>query len=228
MNLLSLDMVDGGQGFAGAVMSTKVAESGDRFYSFDGTFNPDSQQGFMYGILSNKDLSAGIFSNSEKEKDERITLNSGLDTMGLASSGAVLRARRRRGAEVRCLPRRRAAAHERAAVGEGRHSPGRHQRRPGHRLERRRQRHPTEPDVPYGSEAIKDLVSYRIVMNFGSEVTHPYALTADNVKKVALITDGLPQALLLKGYGNEGHDSANSEYADISSKEGGTQGASAI
>ena len=224
MNLLSLDMVDGGQGFAGAKMSTKVAESGDRFYSFDGTFNPDSQQGFMYGILSNKDLSAGIFSNSEKEKDERITLNSGLDTMGLASSVWYYE---HGDAEAQ----KYVASHDdvqlptselpwvKVAISEGDTNDdqvidwndGANAIRPS-------------LNVPYGSEAIKDLVSYRIVMNFGSEVTNPYALTADNVKKVALITDGLPQALLLKGYGNEGHDSANSEYADISSKEGGTQG----
>ena len=58
-------------------------------------------------------------------------------------------------------------------------------------------------------------------MNFGSAVTNPYSVTADNIKKVALATDGLPQAVMLKGYGNEGHDSANSEYADISEREGG-------
>lgn len=224
MNLLSLDMVDGGQGFAGAKMSTNVALSGDSFYSFDGTFNPNSQQGFMYGILSNKDLSAGIFSNSEKEKDERITLNSGLDTMGLASSVWYYE---HGDAEAQ----KYVASHDdvqlptselpwvKVAISEGDTNDDRV-------IDWNDGANAIRPslNVPYGSEAIKDLVSYRIVMNFGSEVTNPYALTADNVKKVALITDGLPQALLLKGYGNEGHDSANSEYADISSKEGGTQG----
>ena len=224
MNLLSLDMVDGGQGFAGAKMSTNVALSGDSFYSFDGTFNPNSQQGFMYGILSNKDLSAGIFSNSEKEKDERITLNSGLDTMGLASSVWYYE---HGDAEAQ----KYVASHDdvqlptselpwvKVAISEGDTNDDRV-------IDWNDGANAIRPslNVPYGSGAIKDLVSYRIVMNFGSEVTNPYALTADNVKKVALITDGLPQALLLKGYGNEGHDSANSEYADISSKEGGTQG----
>ena len=78
-------------------------------------------------------------------------------------------------------------------------------------------------NVPYGSEDIKNLVNYRIVMNFASMAPNPFLKTADNIKKVSLATDGLPQALLLKGYGNEGHDSANSEYADIAEREGGVE-----
>ena len=74
-----------------------------------------------------------------------------------------------------------------------------------------------------GSEDVKDLVNYRIVMNFASMASNPYLTTADNIKKVYLATDGLPQAVMLKGYGSEGHDSANSEYADISEKEGGVE-----
>ena len=72
-----------------------------------------------------------------------------------------------------------------------------------------------------GADDIKDLVNYRIVMNFAGMATNPYLETADNIKKVYLATDGLPQAVMLKGYGNEGHDSANSEYADVSEREGG-------
>ena len=53
--------------------------------------------------------------------------------------------------------------------------------------------------------------------------SNPYHTTADNIKKVYLATDGLPQAVMLKGYGNEGHDSANSEYADIAEREGGVE-----
>lgn len=75
----------------------------------------------------------------------------------------------------------------------------------------------------YGAENIKDMVNYRIVMNFASMAPNPYLATADNIKKVYLATDGLPQAVMLKGYGNEGHDSANSEYADIAEREGGVE-----
>ena len=48
-------------------------------------------------------------------------------------------------------------------------------------------------NIPYGSENIKDLVNYRIVMNFASMASNPYHTTADNIKKVYLATDGLPQ-----------------------------------
>ena len=78
-------------------------------------------------------------------------------------------------------------------------------------------------NIPMGSEDIKDMVNYRIVMNFASMAPNPYLETADNIKKVFLATDGLPQSVMLKGYGNEGHDSANSEYADIAVREGGVE-----
>lgn len=74
---------------------------------------------------------------------------------------------------------------------------------------------------PYGSEDIPELVNYRVVMNLGGEATNPFLMSADNIKKVYLATDGLKQAIMHKGYGNEGHDSANSEYGDIAEKLGG-------
>jgi len=76
---------------------------------------------------------------------------------------------------------------------------------------------------PYGSENTKELVNYRISMNFSSQATNPYYKTADNIKKVYLATDGLPQAVMMKGYGSEGHDSANSEYGYISERLGGLE-----
>ena len=76
---------------------------------------------------------------------------------------------------------------------------------------------------PYGSENTKDLVNYRISMNFNSQATNPYLKTADNIKKVYLATDGLPQAVMMKGYGSEGHDSANSEYGYIADRLGGLE-----
>ena len=51
--------------------------------------------------------------------------------------------------------------------------------------------------IAQGAEDIKDLVNYRIVMNFAGMATNPYLETADNIKKVYLATDGLPQAVML-------------------------------
>lgn len=74
-----------------------------------------------------------------------------------------------------------------------------------------------------GSENVNNLVGYRIAMNFGSQVQQPFLKSLDNVKKVALATDELGQAVLLKGYGNEGHDSAHPDYGDVGERMGGEQ-----
>jgi endo-alpha-N-acetylgalactosaminidase len=76
---------------------------------------------------------------------------------------------------------------------------------------------------PFGSEKVPDLVAYRIAMNFGSQAQNPFLMTLDNVKKIALNTDGLGQSVLLKGYGSEGHDSGHLNYADIGTRIGGAQ-----
>ncbi|QKY70347.1 endo-alpha-N-acetylgalactosaminidase [Lentibacillus sp. CBA3610] len=70
-------------------------------------------------------------------------------------------------------------------------------------------------------ENVNNTVGTRIAMNFGSQAQQPFLKTLDNVKKVALATDGLGQAVLLKGYGNEGHDSAHPDYGDVGERMGG-------
>ena len=67
------------------------------------------------------------------------------------------------------------------------------------------------------------LVAYRIAMNFGGQAQNPFLTSLDNVKRVALNTDGLGQSVLLKGYANEGHDSAHPDYADIGKRIGGAE-----
>jgi endo-alpha-N-acetylgalactosaminidase len=75
-------------------------------------------------------------------------------------------------------------------------------------------------DIP-GSKNVNNLVGQRIAMNFGSQAQQPFLKTLDNVKKVALATDGLGQSVLLKGYGNEGHDSAHPDYGNVGERMGG-------
>jgi endo-alpha-N-acetylgalactosaminidase len=77
-------------------------------------------------------------------------------------------------------------------------------------------------DIP-GSEDVNNNVATRIAMNFGSQAQHPFLKTLDNVKKVALATDGLGQAVLLKGYANEGHDSGHPDYGDVGERMGGAK-----
>ncbi|TDD47080.1 hypothetical protein E1286_18640, partial [Nonomuraea terrae] len=63
-----------------------------------------------------------------------------------------------------------------------------------------------------GAERTKDRVVTHIPFNFSSQATHPFLRTLDDVKRVALATDGLGQLALLKGYQSEGHDSAHPDY----------------
>lgn len=77
-------------------------------------------------------------------------------------------------------------------------------------------------DIPDWQD-VNNNVTTRIIMNFGSQAQQPFLKTLDNVKKVALATDGLGQALLLKGYGNEGHDSAHPDYGDVGERMGGEE-----
>lgn len=74
-----------------------------------------------------------------------------------------------------------------------------------------------------GAEDVNNNVGMRIAMNFGSQAQQPFLKTLGNVKKTALATDGLGQAVLLKGYGNEGHDSAHPDYGDVGERMGGAQ-----
>lgn len=80
----------------------------------------------------------------------------------------------------------------------------------------------------FGWQDVNNKVGTRIVMNFGSQVQQPFLKTLDNVKKVALATDGLRQSVLLKGYGNEGHDSAHPDYGDVGERMGGVTDLNAL
>ena len=50
-----------------------------------------------------------------------------------------------------------------------------------------------------GSELVPDRVAIRIAMNFNSHAQNPFLMTYDNAQKVYLNTDGLGQSILLKG-----------------------------
>ena len=77
--------------------------------------------------------------------------------------------------------------------------------------------------IPANSELVRDQVSTRIALNFGSTAQNPFLASLDNAKRVAAHTDGLGQAILQKGYANEGHDSAHPDYYDIGTRMGGAE-----
>ena len=76
---------------------------------------------------------------------------------------------------------------------------------------------------PFKSEEVPELVAHRIAMNFGGQAQNPFLTTLDNVKRVAMHTDGLGQSIILKGYANEGHDSGHPDYYDIGKRIGGVK-----
>ncbi|MEU3962377.1 endo-alpha-N-acetylgalactosaminidase family protein [Streptomyces buecherae] len=65
---------------------------------------------------------------------------------------------------------------------------------------------------PLGADEQHLRVVPHIPFNFASQATNPFLATLDNVKRIALATDGLRQYTLLKGYASEGHDSAHPDY----------------
>lgn len=218
LNLVSVDAVETDAVFNGAKASNSTVSSGDREITWNDGFNPSTTDGYLYAFLTNGSLSAGLWSNSEIEGDQRVELNSGADTMSLTSAAWYYERGDEEGqtredleypvSELPCA---------KVCIAGNINGDDELDWNDGALAFR------DIMNIPQGSEDIKDLVNYRIVMNFASMVSNPYLTTADNIKKVYLATDGLPQAVMLKGYGSEGHDSANSEYAHISEREGGVE-----
>lgn len=59
--------------------------------------------------------------------------------------------------------------------------------------------------------------------NFASQVQQPFLKIADNMKRLSNYIDGFDQVFILKGYANEGHDSAHADYDDINKRAGGAK-----
>ena len=220
LSLLSVDAAETGANFAGAQVSTTTTTCGDVFIDFENGFVPSNKDGYLYAFLQNGKLSAGLFSNSEAEGDKRVIRVNGADTITLTSAPWYYEKGDKNGqnksSQYDPYPKSE-LPYAKVAIGADENEDGEIDWNDG-ALAFRDIMH-----VAYGSDVIKDIVNYRIVMNFASMASNPYHTTADNIKKVYLATDGLPQAVMLKGYGNEGHDSANSEYADIAEREGGVE-----
>ena len=218
LNLVAVDAVETDAVFNGAKASNSTVTSGDKEITWEEGFNPSTTDGYLYAFLTNGSLSAGLWSNSEIEGDERVVLNSGADTMSLTSAkwyyedgDENAQAKSDYDYPVSELPCAKVCI---AGNING-----------DDELDWNDGALAFRDIMNYadGSEDVKNLVNYRIVMNFASMASNPYMTTADNIKKVYLATDGLPQAVMLKGYGSEGHDSANSEYAHIAEREGGVE-----
>ena len=137
-------------------------KSGDKFITFDDGFVAQKSVGYVYGFLTNKNLSAGLFSNSEAEDDLRVIMNSGADTMSLTSAQWYYEAGDKGGQAQAAtydyplseLPYAKVCIAE--DVNEDKTID----------WQDAAVAYRDIINVPYGSEDVKDLVNYRIVMNW--------------------------------------------------------------
>ena len=217
LNLITINDGQENTQFKGAVNSGNVNASGDREITFSRGFNANETDSYGYGFLSADGLSAGLWSNSEALGDRRIVRNNGNNTISLTSNAWYYDyGDDPKSAEYDYTPVSELPC-AKVCIAPDLNDDGIADWQDGAIAYR---------DImnnPYGSENVPELVNYRIVMNLGSLGPNPFMKTADNVKKVYLATDGLPQAIMLKGFGNEGHDSANSEYGGVAERLGGIE-----
>ncbi len=227
LNLVTITEGQSDAQFMGATISGNVNDSGDDLRTFEDGFYANASKRYAYGFLSADGVSAGVWSNSEMGSDNRLKRNNGLNSMSLTSAEWYYDYNNESSFNFSEQP----TVYEGVANGVpvsdlpcvkvcfagDTNKDGLVDWQDGAIAYR---------DImnnPYGSENTKDLVNYRISMNFSSQATNPYLKVADNIKKVYLATDGLPQAVMMKGYGSEGHDSANSEYGNIAERLGGLE-----
>ena len=217
----SLVSVKGNQtdaNLAGANMSTNTTRSGDTFTPIN-SLN-DAKTGYMYAFVSNDDLSAGLWSNSENNVNadwQRVTADTrtvnDVKETGLRSTFWTYQKDENHRKEDK--PYEMPAA--KIVITGDENADNQVDWQDGAIAYR------TIMNNPVGSEEVPDNVAQRIAMNFNSHAQNPFLMTYDNAQKVYLNTDGLGQSIILKGYGSEGHDSGHLNYADIGRRIGGVE-----
>ncbi len=199
-------------------MSTDTTVSGDTLVPVDSQLRRYNQP-LMYGFISNGEIAAGIYSNSQYSAgggsndftrvNARVQEYLSYNSMGLQSSPWYYHRDVMYDDDTLELPV------VKVVLSEDRNNDQAVNWQDAAIAYR---------DIMYvakGAEDVPDLVAYRIAMNFGSHAQNPFLTTLDGIKKIGLHTDGLGQSILLKGYGSEGHDSGHLDYANIGSRIGG-------
>ncbi len=230
-SLVSVSSENENSKFAGANVNGDTRKSGDVFSNVNAQRNVGSEK-YFYAFVSNGDLSAGIDSNSEfgggagGSDNKRVTVSTqdkgGVKHVGLSSSTWYYDRKVSTKITSELKTETKVVSHLEnpkvtVSIAVDNNNDGTADWQDAAIALR---------DVmhnPYGSEEVPELVAYRIAMNFGGQAQNPFLKTLDNVKKIASHTDGLGQSILLKGYGNEGHDSGHPDYADIGKRIGGVE-----
>ena len=220
----------------GAKVSSNTVISGDKSVDVTDSMTFSSED-FMYGFVSNSELSAGLWSNSEHEgthvaayvgsggaSNTRVMATAqdlgGEMAVGLAS--AMWYYDRKITPTVNGKPRTYVVEHgempaAKVAIAGDLNEDKQVDWQDGAIAYREIMNN------PYKSEEVPELVNARIAMDFGSQAANPFLTILDGVKRVYLNTDGLGQNVLLKGYGSEGHDSGHPDYGDIGKRIGGAE-----
>ena len=201
-------------------LSTNTRVSGDREYQVS-DLQPGSQIDGLYQFIYNDDFSATLWSNAQNSgqyRYERVRANvsevDGQTSLGLSSVPWVIQKSPQHPSpkdQPDLMP------HLRVTITDDLNQDGQVDWQDA-AIEYRK-----IANSPQGSETVPELVSQRIAMNFGSQAQNPFIKTLDGVKRVYLHTDGLGQSVLLKGYGNEGHDSSHLNYKDVGQRMGGVE-----
>ncbi|KAB7790925.1 endo-alpha-N-acetylgalactosaminidase family protein [Bifidobacterium leontopitheci] len=216
--------------FTGSVMSTDVSKVGDENLAVT-TATSMTDRDYMYAFVSGGGLSAGLWSNSEHDgrtvqatvsggsRNTRVYATTekvaGATSLGLASAPWYWHRTVSDTNGARYTIDQEENPKLSVAIAGDENGDGAVNWQDGAIAYR------SIMNNPYKADETPERVAWRIAMNFGSQAQNPFLTTLDNVKKVALSTDGLGQSVLLKGYGNEGHDSAHPDYGDINTRAGG-------
>jgi len=215
--LLTISSKEENTNFSGAKMFTAIdGNEGDVFQKLNKRTALDlSPQGFLYGILSNQNISASIWTNAVEEKTDNNRIlkktykkNKTVYT-SLWSGSWVYRANKMNLAsqfpQLKIILTNDANNDSKVDWQDGAIA------------------FRNIMNNPFGAERVKDWVAFRIPMNFASQATNPFSKSLDETKRVFLNTDGLGQFVILKGYGGEGHDSNHPDYGYIGTRQGGVE-----
>lgn len=229
-SLISVNSDQKGANLKGAAMSSNTTISGDEYIEVNDK-TASGNRDYMYAFISNDEMSAGLWSNAENEgravsvgvsggsHNTRVMATTeekdGHVSLGLSSTKWYWHREEKDSKGKWHLVQETANPQAKITIAGNINGDKEIDWQDGAVAFR---------DImhnPYKSEDVPELVSYRIAMNFGGQAQNPFLTTLDNVKRVAMHTDGLGQSVLLKGYGNEGHDSGHPDYADIGQRIGG-------
>lgn len=231
-SLISVRSTQGNANLKGAIMSSNTHQSGDELIEVNADMANYTNRDYMYAFVSNDEMSAGMWSNSEHNGRANTGIAGGAantriyatsadkgdyKTMGLASAEWYYHRNITDSKGVEYTVTETEMPQSKIIIAGDLNEDAQIDWQDGAIAFR---------DImnnPYKCEEVPELVAWRIAMNFGGQAQNPFLTTLDNVKRVAMHTDGLGQSILLKGYGSEGHDSGHPDYANIGERIGGAE-----